>query len=756
MAPHLGLNVSFVSDMPPQGSVAFISQSGALCSSVLDWAKQENVGFSYFVSLGNMLDVGMADVIDFLANDRWTESIILYAESITKARHFMSAARAFSRNKPIIAYKAGRFAESAKAAASHTGAMAGVDNVYEAAFARAGVVRVFEIDDLFDCAQLLARYRSSPGPRLAIMTNAGGPGVMATDSLLAHRGVLAKLSEATLAALNAELPSFWSHGNPVDILGDATPERFAMGAKAILRDKEVDGLLVVLSPQAMSQPTAAAQAIIEAAKHSHKPILTSWMGGESVAAARALFAQAGVPTYPSPDKAIRAFSYLLTYGRRRDVLYDTPREIPLRFTHNVGARHAIFGEALRDGGNLLSESASKALLEAYEIPVVKTLVARSAEEAVEHSRQLGLPVALKIFSPDITHKSEVGGVELNLASEAEVLAAYASIVSRAQAARPDARIEGVTVQRMLVNPNGRELIVGVNRDPVFGAVLLVGSGGIAAEVLQDHALELPPLSERRVRRMLESLRAWPLLKAFRGKPAANLERLYEVLLRFSYLAADCPEILELDVNPLLVTPDEVIALDARVIVDRQAIEQPPRPFSHLAIRPYPEEFVQQKRLRGDVEVLLRPIKPEDEPLWHELCRNCSPETLHRRFRYMFKATTHEMATRFCYIDYDRELAIVAELIEQGQRKMIGVSRLVADADHTNAEFAILVADPWQGLGVGTVLMDYCLEICRGWGIQRVVAEIATDNERMISMFRRRGFTITTASSDTYRAEKELV
>jgi acetyltransferase len=756
MAPQHGLNVSFVRDMPPQGNVAFVSQSGALCSSVLDWAKMENVGFSFFVSLGNMLDVGMADIIDYLSTDPATESIILYAESITNARQFMSAAKAFTRNKPIIAYKAGRFAASAKAATSHTGAMAGVDSVYEAAFARAGIVRVFEIDDLFDCAQLLARTKAPLGPRLAIVTNAGGPGVMATDSLLSNRGMLAELSDLTVKRLGEHLPSNWSHGNPVDIIGDATPERFAHAVSAVLEDEGVDGGLVILSPQAMTEPTKAAEMVIDASRHSNKPIITSWMGGERVIQGRSLLVRAGIPTYPSPDSAIRAFGYLVRYKRRRDVLYDTPRDMALNFETRPEERKEIFAEALRLQRDLLSEYAAKSLLAAYGIPVVKTLIAKTAEEAASISRKLGFPIAMKIFSPDITHKSEVGGVELNLATESEVEAAFDRIVERARTKRPDAHIDGVTVQQMVVHPNGRELIVGAKRDPVFGSVLLVGSGGIAAEVLGDHTLELPPLTERRARRMLESLRIWPLLRDFRGKPGVAMDRLYEVLLRFSQLIEDCPEILELDVNPLLATPEGVIAIDARVVVDLKAIEHPPRPFSHLAIRPYPDELIKRERLRDTTPVLLRPIRPEDEPSWHEFLRSCSPESIHRRFGYLFKTTTHEMATRFCHIDYDRELAIVAEVEAEGRRKLVGVSRLSADADHTSAEFAILVADAWHGKGIGSLLMDYGLKVCRDWKIDRIVAETSIDNERMIAMFRHRGFSTNQGEIlNVVRVEKGL-
>ena len=756
MSPHRHLNASFVEDMPPRGRVAFISQSGALCSAVLDWAKQENVGFSFFVSLGNMLDIGFDDLIDYLGNDPWTESIILYVESITKARLFMSAARAFTRTKPIVAYKAGRFAESAKAAASHTGAMAGVDSVYEAAFNRAGVVRVSEIDDLFDCAELLAHHKTPKGPRLAIITNAGGPGVIATDALLARRGSLAKLSEDAVHALNQFLPAAWSHTNPIDILGDATTERFAAAVQVVLHEQQVDGLLVILSPQAMSDPSGSARAVIETVRGSQKPVVAAWMGGARVSEGMQLFAEAGIAAYPSPERAVRAFTYLVAYSRNREVLYETPREVPMEFSLPQQRLKPLIDSDSVAAHDLLSEVDSKSLLGAYGIPVVRTLIARSEQEVLDASGQIGLPVVLKVFSPDITHKTDVGGVELNLSTAAEVTAAYQRIVANAREHRPDAKIEGVTVQPMISVSSGCELIVGGKRDPIFGAVLLVGMGGTAAELLQDRALELPPLNERLARRMLQALRCWPLLEGYRKRPGVNVDRLIEVLIRISYLVADHPEIVELDVNPLLATLGDVIALDARVVLDRQALDGPEKPYSHLAIRPYPEEFLRRVQFKDGSEAILRPIKPEDEPMWHALLQRCSPETIHQRFRYMFKATTHEMATRFCFIDYDREMAIVAERAGPGPRELLGVGRLVADAHHTSAEFAILVGDPWQGIGVGSQLMDFCLEISRVWGLRRIQAQTATDNQRMLAMFCHRGFAMNYAASrDTVTVTKEL-
>ncbi len=514
--------------------------------------------------------------------------------------------------------------------------------------------------------------------------------------------------------------------------------------------------LVLFAPQAMSKPTDAAKAVIELAKKSAKPILTSWMGGLTMDKAVDLFNQAGIPTYSAPEQAVRAFMYLVSYARRREVLYETPRDIPVEFPLDRNKLRAVFDTILSEGHDILTESTSKALLHAYEIPVAKPYVARCVDDAVRLAHRVGYPVAVKVMSPQITHKTDVGGVALSLANDDEVRTAFERIVASAKEKRPDARVDGVTVQKMVTSPVGHELIVGAKRDPIFGAVMLVGAGGTAAELYQDRALELPPLSERLARRMLESLRSWPLLQGYRGRPAAKIDRLIEILMRLSYLVADYPEIKELDVNPLLVTPEEVIALDARIILDHEMILAPPRPYSHLAIQPYPEEFTRSAKLKDGTRILLRPIKPEDEPMWHEMLASCSQESLWFRFRYLFKQTTHEMATRFCFIDYDREIAIVAEIEEDNQRKLIGVGRLVADTDHTDAEYAVLVADAYQGVGLGALLTDYCLEICTSWGIHSVVAETAPENSRMLGMFARREFELDrTVSSDVVLCRKHL-
>ncbi len=741
IVPGLNLNASFAGATPQAGHVAFISQSGALCTSVLDWAIGEGIGFSYFVSIGNMLDVDFGDLIDYFGEDPDTQSIILYIESISDAREFMSAARAFARSKPIVAYKAGRFAESAKAAASHTGAMAGEDAVYDAAFQRAGVVRVLEIGDIFDSAELIARVRPPLGPNLAIITNAGGPGVMATDALIARQGQLAELSQETIERLNEVLPPFWSHGNPVDVLGDAPPERYSQATEIVLSDPGVDAALVILTPQAMTDATGTAQALAQLAKGSRKPILAAWMGGAAVQEGIQLLNQAGVATYTTPEQAVRAFMHLVHYGRNLDMLYQTPREVPVKFALDREEVRARFEKVFAEGPEVLTEELSKELLTAYGIPVTQPRPARTADEAVGIAEELGYPVVLKIWSPEITHKTDVGGVALGLRNAKAVRAAFAQIVARAKELRPDAEVLGVTVQRMVTARDGFELILGAKKDPTFGTVIMAGMGGIAAEVFRDRALGLPPLNERLAFRMLESLRSWKLLKGYRGRPGVNLDKLIEILMRFSYLIADFPEIKELDINPLLATPEEVIALDARVVVDKELVGKPVRPYSHLVIRPYPEGYERQVTLKDGTEMLLRPIRPEDEPLWHEMLSRASRESIRQRFRYIFKETTHKMAIPYCFIDYDREMAIVAIVEEDGEKRMTGVGRLVADPDRETAEYAVFVADPWQNRGLGGTLTDYCLEIAKGWGIKEVRAETTPDNYRMIAIFRDRGFTI---------------
>lgn len=752
LVPSLRLNATFAAGMPQPGRVALVSQSGALCTAILDWAIDQRIGFSAFVSAGNMLDVSMADLIDYLAADPKTESLILYVESLTNARDFLSAARAFSRKKPIVAFKAGRFTESAQAAASHTGALAGVDAVYEAAFRRAGIERVFSVDDMFDCAELLARKKQLGGPRLAIVTNAGGPGVMATDALMEQRGQLAKLSTTTMERLNRALPPHWSHNNPVDVLGDATAERYATALDEVLADDGVDAALVILTPQAMTDPTRIAQVIATAANPQQKPLLAAWMGGPMVRAGHQILHEASIPAYSSPEQAVHAFMHLVSYASRRELLQETPRDVPITWAHDrVGLRRDFLATHIgpeaparsdTTAPTFLSEDDSKALLAAYGIPVSQPIAAATVDEAVDAARRIGFPVVMKIRSPEITHKTDVGGVALDLTNEADVKTAFGRMLDSVKSIRPDAIIQGVTIQPMITAARGVELLVGAKQDPVFGSVILVGAGGVTAEVLQDRALELPPLNERLARRMLESLRCWPLLQGYRGRPGVDIDHLIETLIRFSYLVADWPELAEIDINPLLVTADRLIALDARMRWQPAGAAVGQLRHPHLAIRPYPEELVETVNLPAVSQpVLMRPIRPEDEPLWLNLLESCSPESLHQRFQSVFKTATHEMASRYCYVDYDREIPLVAEINVAGQPQLVAVGRLVLDSSHQSAEFAVLVADAWQGLGIGHWLTERCLRIASERGVLQVVAETTAENNRMTDVLLHCGFDV---------------
>ncbi len=754
ISPSNKLNVSFGNGMPKKGNIAFVSQSGALCTSVLDWAIEQKIGFSYLVSIGNTLDVDFGDLIDYLGEDEETKSIILYIESITDARQFMIASRAFARSKPIIAYKAGRFPESAEVAASHTGALAAADNVYDAAFQRAGIVRIYDIGKIFDVAELIGRKKVPEGPRLAIVTNAGGPGVMATDALIALNGELAKLTEPTMEQLNLNLPPFWSHANPVDVLGDARPKRYAKAVSFVLEDPNVDAVLVILTPQAMTNPSGTAKEICKLTENTQKPILAAWVGGGSMREGESILSEAGIPAYDTPEQAIGAFMTLVEYGKNLRALYETPKDIPVEFSLDRIAFRKKFDDIIKQGNKTLSEATSKYLLESYGIPTTLPQSAHTSEEAIMLAEKIGYPVVLKILSPQITHKTDVGGVVLNLADAEAVGKAFKQIVTNATTLRPDADIEGVTVQPMINMENGVELILGIKQDPVFGAVLMIGTGGIYAELFRDRTLELPPLNEKLARRMLEKLKIYPLLQGYRGKPPIDIDKLLEVLIRLSYLAADYPEIIELDINPLLATPQGIIALDGRVVINPELPEA--EPYHHLALRPYPEEYVKHVKLNDGTEVTLRPIKPEDETLWLEMLGNCSRETIYQRFRYFFFWNSHEVAIRYCFIDYSREIAIVAEVVIKGQKQLIGVGRIVADPDHETVEYAVLVPEAWQNKKLGSLLTDFCMDISAGWRLKKVVAQTTTDNQRMINVFKKHGFNITTdLHSEMVDVEKTL-
>ena len=755
IVPRMNLNASFASSIPKKGNVAFISQSGALCTSVLDWASEENVGFSYFVSIGNTMDVGFGDLIDYFGQDPGTKSIVLYVESVGNARMFMSAARAFARKKPIIVYKSGRFPESAAAAASHTGAMASEDAIYDAVFQRAGIARVFDIGEIFDFTELISRKSIPRGSHLAIVTNAGGPGVMATDSLIALGGQLTKLSDDTIQKLNEALPPFWSHSNPVDVLGDAPPERFSTATKIVLEDEHVDAVLVILTPQAMTDPTATARAIQQLSEHTSKPILAAWLGGKSMREGINIFSKAHIAVYQTPEQAINAFMTLAQYSKNLESLFDTPKEIPVAFHIDREKVRKQFLSKHFKKQQILSEEVSKALIGAYGIPTTQPVVAKSALEAADIANKMGYPVVMKIESPDVTHKSDVGGVVLNITNEDGVWNNFKSMTKGIKELVPNARIEGVTIQPMVNIKDAVELILGIKKDPVFGTVILAGMGGTVAELFKDTKLAFPPLDENLARRMIKSLKIYPLLKGYRGSAPKAIEKLMEVIMRLSYLAADYPEIVELDINPVLVTTDDVIALDARIVIDQDLVGKEITPYSHLLLHPYPDKLTKKDKLNDGTEITLRAIKPEDEPLWLELLGSASQESIYSRFRYNFHFDSHEVATQFCYIDYAREIAIVAEIEKEGKKQLIGVGRLIADPDHEIVEYAVLITDAWQKKELGTILTSYCTEIAGHWDVKRLVAETTKDNKAMVSVFKKLGFEITYNQDNTVSVSKDI-
>jgi len=753
--PGQNMNVSFASSMPKKGHVAFISQSGALCASVLDWAQESNVGFSYFVSIGNSMDVNFGDLIDYFGQDPNTKSIVLYVESIVNARAFMSAARAFARKKPIIVYKSGRFPESAKVAASHTGALASEDAIYDAVFRRAGLTRVYNIGNIFDFTDLVGRRRAPKGSGLAIVTNAGGPGVMATDRLISQGGRLVELTEDTINKLNEYLPPFWSHGNPVDVLGDATPERFSGATEIVLQDENVNAVLVILTPQAMTKPTETAQAISKLAESSAKPIMAAWLGGVSMRKGISVFNNAGIAVYETPEQAIGAFTTLSDYSKNLNMLYETPREIPVSFSYDRSELRNKYLNEIFPKGKVLTEDDSKMLINDYGIETTHPVIATNEDEAVKIAKEKGYPVVMKIHSADITHKTDVGGVALNLENEDMVRATYKGMIEHIKKQLPEIKIEGVTIQKMVDLKDAVELILGIKKDSVFGTLMLVGMGGTNAELFEDRRLEFPPLNEQLAHQMLKSLKIYPLLMGYRASKPKNIDKLIEVLIRVSYLAADYPEILELDINPLIVGPEDVMALDARIVVDEDMLGKETRDYEHLILRPYPERLIKPEKLRDGTSIILRPIKPEDEPLWLDLLASCSKESIYSRFRYDFYFDSHEVATQYCFIDYDREMAIVAEIEMEGKKKLIGVGRLIGDPDVEVAEYAVLITDAWQHRDLGQILTNYCLEIAQIGGIKRVAAETTKDNKAMIAVFRKLGFTVTFNDDTTVSVAKDL-
>lgn len=740
--PAMNLNVTFAHVIPPGGRVAFFSQSGALGTAILDWAASNSVGFSAFVSVGSMADVDFGDLIDYFGADAHTSSIILYIESVTDARKFMSAARHFAKSKPIIVVKSGRSARSALAAASHTGAIAGDDTLYSAVFRRAGIVRVDEIEDLFDASEALSRVSSPRGPHLGIVTNAGGPGVMASDRLLHLGGELAELAEETDAKLKEFLPTFAARGNPVDVAGDADPQRYAKATQALMDDPNCDGVLAILTPQAMSDPTGTAHALVDVSRtHQLKPLLTSFMGEIAVAEAEQVFRKAHVPTFTTPEDAVRAYMYMYQYTRNLANLYETPADILPDFDPDRDAVKKIFIDVARDGRSILSEPEAKDVLTAYRIPTVKTVVASTAEECAKAAEEIGFPVAIKVLSHDITHKSDVGGIALNVRSATEAANQFSKISERVKAAAPKAKIIGMAVQAM--SRGGYEVIVGSKKDPTFGPALMFGMGGTGVELYRDVAVDFPPLNQALARSMIQSTKVSRLLEGYRGKEAVDMTALEEALVKVSYLLVDFPEILEMDINPLQVRADGLCALDARIVIEPKDVRKILLPGSHLMIPMYPSKDEWPVKVDGNT-VIIRPIKPEDEPLWAEMIESLSPATAEYRFFGPVREVTKAMMVRYCHIDYDREIALVAIMQPKGKRKkqMIGVGRITIEtANAEEGEFAILVRDDFQRKGIGSKLMDTLIQVARERHVREIYGHVLAHNPGMTRFAESLGFDI---------------
>lgn len=738
LVPGIGLNASFAHIGAAPGRIAFVSQSGALGTAVLDWAAARGIGFSHFISLGDAADVDFGDVLDYLSGEPSTRAILLYIESITQARKFMSAARGAARIKPVLVIKSGRMAEGAKAAASHTGALAGADAVYDAAIRRAGMLRVFETDELFAATETLAVSRPLKGDRLAILTNGGGPGVLATDALVAGGGHLAELSEATVRELDAILPPTWSRGNPVDIIGDAGGQRYVDTLRLLLKDPGVDAVLVMHVPTALAPSDETAAVVAHELRGVERNVFTSWLGGsERVVRARRMFAEVGVPTYETPDEAVRAFMYRVHYQRNQELLMELPASAPTEFTPVAAMAQMVIEQVLASGRTMLTEAEAKAVLAAYGVPVVETHVAMDADDAVRMAEEIGFPVAVKILSPDISHKSDVGGVMLDLENADEVRAAVNGMKARVAKLRPDAHITGFTVQKMARRPGAHELIVGAATDPVFGPIILFGQGGTAVEVIGDRAVALPPLNMHLAGELMSRTRVFNLLKGYRDRPPADLDAIRLTLIQVSQLIIDIPQVVELDINPLFADDKGVLALDARINLAPARVSGAQR----LAIRPYPRELEEWVELANGRRVLLRPIRPEDEPAHKAFLDQLSPEDIRFRFFGLVRFYEHSQIARFTQIDYDREMAFIATVRNaQGESETLGVVRAVTDPNNVRAEFAIVVRSDIKGQGLGRALLAKMIHYCRARGTRELVGQVLRDNTAMLNLATSLGFT----------------
>ena len=742
----IGLNATFFKGGIKPGNLALVSQSGALCTAILDWAPANDIGFSSVVSMGAASDVDFGEILDYLASDEQTGSILIYVEGVRKARGFMSALRAAARSKPVFVIKVGRHDAGSRAVISHTGALVGSDDVFDAALRRAGVVRVESIGGLFSAAKSLASPHKYSGNRLAIITNGGGPGVMAIDRAVDVGVSVASLSPETVERLNQVLPTIWSHNNPVDIIGDATPQRYRDAVGICMEDPGVDGVLVILTPQAMTQPLEVAQLLVQDEGTFSKPLLTCWMGAAQIMDGRAQFAQAGIPSFNTPEAAVEAYSYITAYYRNQRLLAQVPAPLSHRDAPDVAGARMVIESVLAERRKVLSEMESKALLSAFHIPVANTVVARSPGEALLLAEQFGFPVAMKINSPDITHKSDAGGVKLNLMNAAAVRAAYNETIEEVKRNRPDARVDGIAIQPMVSKPNGRELMVGVISDPIFGPVISFGAGGTAVEVLGDRAIALPPLNGFLARELIGGTRVAKLLSSFRHMPPVQMEALESLLLRVSEMVCELPWLREIDINPLIVDEHGLLAVDARVVVDYAPVSADR--YAHMAIHPYPTHLVTHWQLPDGTDVTIRPMRPEDAAIEQEFVRHLSEETKYFRFMHAVQELSEDMLVRFTQLDYDRELALIAVTEEKGRDVEIGVCRYAINPDGESCEFALVVSDQWQHKAIGHRLMGSLIDAARSKGLKTMEGEVMASNHEMLKLVGTLGFTIATSHEDS--------
>jgi acetyltransferase len=750
MRPRIKLNATFANKTAAPGKIAFISQSAALCASVLDWASEAHVGFSAMISVGSMLDIDFGDLIDYFGTDAQTTSIVLYIESIKNARKFMSATRGFARAKPIVVVKAGRFRESAEAALSHTGALCGEDAVYDAAFKRAGVVRVEGINDLFNCAEALAMQPNAKGSNLTIITNAGGPGIMATDFLIAKGGKLSPLSSETVQELNNSLPFYCSTLNPIDILEEATADRFGKATEICIKDPNSDGFLIIYTPQGAAEPVETAKIIVGLAKKTRKPVLTSLMGENGCWKARRILRRNGIPAFTTPEQAVSTFMSMHGYTKNLELLYETPEELSVELSIPTFLKE-VLRRASNEGRKVLNLPESLHFLKTYKIPTIKTLVAKTDKEAIAAASELGYPVVLKVLSPQMIHKSKAEGVVLNLWSPAQVKASFKELVKRVKEFKHKAKFQGVVVQPM-IQKRRCEILVGSKKDPRFGSIIVFGRGGVTLDFPKDVSMGFPPLNQVLARRLMENTIIYKLLNSKEYSVSAKI--LEEILVKFSQLVIDFPEIKEIDINPIIVGENDAVAVDARIVIDTKRKLQKSQHHKHLVIAPYPKKYVTQWKLKNGTLVVLRPIKPEDETLVHSLFQSLSEESMRFRFFQAIRDMPHEALTRYCNIDYDREIAIVAEE-KKDKRRIIGVSRLILEPGRERGEFAVVVGDEWQGLGLGSKLVDYIIEIGKDMKLETIGGDILSRNLKMTRLCTKKGFKIEPVDKDTVRAVMKL-